>query len=533
MSTSTQMALGAAGAAAAIGLACAAKPAAGIYMGEFSVIKKTCAEATPGDVVAFVAGVLDAAPEFTAPGKHDVFVARAPGRLDVMGGIADYSGAVVLQMPVAEACVTAVRQTEDGRVTVVSEQKAPFSVSTQELVAAVATAAKDDYAAARELFASRKAEGGDWAAYVAGTLVVLAAECGFVFPAGAGCTICLQSAVPMGMGVSSSAAVEVATMQAAAAAFGVDVGDYRRKSPAGEEYSTGVKMAILCQKVENLVVGSPCGIMDQMASNLGRQGQLLQLLCRPAEVEGYATIPAGMEVWGLDSGHVHSNVGVDAHGGADYGSVRVGAFMGKKIWNARGKSGRAVSHLTELAPSELDWADFHPPAGPAFPAEVAGAAFLEEHQSHDDAVTEIDPARIYNVADCARHPVDEHHRVRAYASLMSLPAEPGSTLPLLGELMRGSHLSYSRCGIGSSSTDLLVQLAHAAGPAKGVFGAKITGGGSGGTVCVLTQAGGKAAVQEIAAQYAEQHPGQHAPHIFEGSSMGAHQFGFMQLHPVA
>ena len=72
--------------------------------------------------------------------------------------------------------------------------------------------------------------------------------------------------------------------------------------------------------------------MDQMASNLGEAGQLLALLCRPAEVQGLVQIPEGLEFWGIDSGHKHA-VGGHAGDAADYGSVRVGAFMGKKIWN--------------------------------------------------------------------------------------------------------------------------------------------------------------------------------------------------------
>ena len=48
-----------------------------------------------------------------------------------------------------------------------------------------------------------------------------------------------------------------------------------------------------------------------------------------------------------------------------------------------------------------------------------------------------------------------------------------------------SHESYSRCGLGHPATDALVDDVIAAGPSSGVFGAKITGGGSGGTVCIL------------------------------------------------
>ena len=74
----------------------------------------------------------------------------------------------------------------------------------------------------------------------------------------------------------------------------------------------------------------------------------------------------------------------------------------------------------------------------------------------------------------------------------------------MGELMYGSHASYSACGLGSDGTDLLVELVRQAGPAAGLFGAKITGGGSGGTVAILGRADAGPAVAEIARRYHEQ-----------------------------
>ena len=58
----------------------------------------------------------------------------------------------------------------------------------------------------------------------------------------------------------------------------------------------------------------------------------------------------------------------------------------------------------------------------------------------------------------------------------------------MGELMSAAHDSYSACGIGSDGTDLLVELVREAGPQSGLYGAKITGGGSGGTVAILGRA---------------------------------------------
>jgi L-arabinokinase len=94
---------------------------------------------------------------------------------------------------------------------------------------------------------------------------------------------------------------------------------------------------------------------------------------------------------------------------------------------------------------------------------------------------------------------------------------------LLGELMYEAHASYSACGLGAAATDRLVALVRAAGPAAGLYGAKITGGGSGGTVAVLARRKSRAAVEAIAARHGEETG--RAPVVFAGSSPGAHAFG--------
>ena len=85
--------------------------------------------------------------------------------------------------------------------------------------------------------------------------------------------------------------------------------------------------------------------------------------------------------------------------------------------------------------------------------------------------------------------------------------------------MYQSHASYSSCGLGSDGTDRLVEMVLEAGPAEGLYGAKITGGGSGDTVAVLGRKDATEAVQAIASRYQEETG--HDPHIFTGSSMGA------------
>ena len=120
-----------------------------------------------------------------------------------------------------------------------------------------------------------------------------------------GLRILVDSRVPEGKGVSSSAAVEVATMRAVAA--------------LAEHELPGAELARLCQIAENRVVGAPCGIMDQMTSALGRENQLLALLCQPATVEGYVAIPGRHRVLGHRFGDSPCGVGVGLHVGSHRG----------------------------------------------------------------------------------------------------------------------------------------------------------------------------------------------------------------------
>jgi L-arabinokinase len=90
-----------------------------------------------------------------------------------------------------------------------------------------------------------------------------------------------------------------------------------------------------------------------------------------------------------------------------------------------------------------------------------------------------------------------------------------------------SHASYSACGLGSSGTDLLVELVRSAGQSQGLYGAKITGGGSGGTVAVIGKADAYPAMIRIAAEYNRQTG--YEPYLFSGSSLGAAAFGHLKL----
>jgi L-arabinokinase len=351
-----------------------------------------------------------------------------------------------------------------------------------------------------------------WADYVIGVLVVLQREAGVRLERGL--RLLVYSEVPIGKGVSSSAALEVATMQAVCGVLGLRL--------------EGPRMALLCQKVENLVVGAPCGVMDQMTAACGEEGKLLALLCQPAEIGPALALPPDLAVWGIDSGVRH------AVSGGDYESVRVGAFMGYRMIaelvglevEAIGPQQMRVSdpswsgYLANITPSEweMHYRDY-------IPEYILGDDFLRRYGGTTDSVTTVRPDRVYQVRQPTAHPIYEHHRVRLFKSLLEQSPLDEERLRLLGELMYQSHASYSACGLGSAGTDRIVELVRKAGASAGLYGAKITGGGSGGTVAVLGHRDAEAHVREIARRYGQE-IGQEVA-VLRGSSPGAAQFGLL------
>ena len=438
---------------------------------------------------------------FTA--GEPVFIASAPGRLDVMGGIADYSGSLVLELPLDRATVAMVQRHDAASVDAISLGGATHAHASIPLDALRETGSN----AASAIGAHFSSADSHWASYVVGAAYACLARNPEAFrDTSRGFRVLIASDVPEGKGVSSSAALEVSTLAAVAAAFDVAM--------------SAEQVAIAAQWAENNVAGAPCGIMDQMTSACGREGHLLRLRCRPATIEGHVAIPEGYRFYGIDSGIRHAVTG------ADYGTVRVAAFMGYRIIAdiARLPTQHAGSrvlvadyawggYLAALLPNE-----FTTLYEPHLPDQMLGADFLERYGGITDTVTTVDPSRMYPVRVATAHPIHENARVERFAQLLASLAESSSHAREMGRLMRESHESYSACGLGSAGTDRLVAMAAESGEGRGLFGAKITGGGSGGTVAILGTAEAEAEVRALAARYTEETG--RAAEVFAGSGPG-------------
>jgi len=450
------------------------------------------------------------------PPGAPVRVSRAPGRLDVMGGIADYTGSLVCELPLDRAAAVAVAPRGDRDVQVFSfnlrDDHVPFTLRVP--FDALARSSADTL---RREF---DAPGRKWAAYLVGCLFVLH-DRKVVNLAGLdrGLSLAVLSNVPIGAGVSSSAAVEVATMTGLVAHFGL----------------TGVsplRVAAMCQEAENRVAGAPCGIMDQVTSCAGEAGKLLRMVCQPHELLPPLSLPPGVRVVGINS-NVKHNVG----GGA-YGRTRCAAFMGHRIILEKMRDlGAAAGRMLEGDPmkgylANLDPEDYKRLFRPYVPEWMKGRDFLGPYGSTIDTVTEVEPDVDYPVQHATDHHVLEARRVRNFSDALGRAAEAppgtreqGKWLDRAGHLMYASHLSYTNDAmLGAPECDLLVQLVREREPA-GLYGAKITGGGSGGTVAVLTDDGERAsgAIADVMEEY-RRRTGKVAE-LFDGTSPGAWHVG--------
>ncbi|MFM8844128.1 MAG: galactokinase [Actinomycetota bacterium] len=172
-------------------------------------------------------------------GNRPEVIAQAPGRVNLIGEHIDYSEGFVLPFAIDAVTTVAIRRREDSEVHVVSAQQPDARVTISQTEIA-------------------KKSGGGWSRYVLGVIWLLEISSGL--------EIYIDGQVPLGAGLSSSAALECSTAVALNHLFSLD--------------KDAKELALLTQRAENEYVGVPCGIMDQSVSLMARVGHALLLDCR-------------------------------------------------------------------------------------------------------------------------------------------------------------------------------------------------------------------------------------------------------------
>ena len=181
-------------------------------------------------------------------GREPQWIAAAPGRVNVIGEHTDYNDGFVLPMAIDRYTVIAAAPNGMDKITLRSA--AGDGIATVDLTQPVKPGPK-----------------GYWANYPLGVIAGFLAR-GLKL---VGFDAVLNSTVPLGGGLSSSAALEVAT------ATLLEAITSQKLDP--------VDKALLCQKAEHDYAGMPCGIMDQFISVMGKEGHLLLLDCRSRKPE--------------------------------------------------------------------------------------------------------------------------------------------------------------------------------------------------------------------------------------------------------
>ena len=378
----------------------------------------------------------------------------APGRVNIIGEHTDYNGGLALPIALPHRAYLALRRREDRTVRLVSSLT-PQSIDTLDL----------------DVIGPKGTPGEvrHWNAYIAG--VAWALERDGLGPL-SGFDAALVSCVPLGGGLSSSAALEGATAVALD-----DVDALGLAGPAEAPDDAGrARLVTSCVRAENEVAGAPTGGMDQSASLRCRAGHALELDCRTGEVEQvpFDLSAAGLALLVIDTKAEHSLV--DGQYGARRGA-------GEKAAPLLG-----IDHQADIAPDDLEarlskLADLAGPAGPAEPAGCSGADADELVKRTRHVVTEIDRTR------------------RLVALLRDSRPLAGPKLEEVGALMNASHDSLRddyECSC--PELDAAVEAARKAG----AHGARMTGGGFGGSAIALVDADSADAVaRAVTRAYAE------------------------------
>ena len=325
---------------------------------------------------------------------------RAPGRVNLIGEHTDYNQGFVMPAAIDLYCWVAIAARSDRRL----------EIHSSEFGDTVSVDLNDTALSRRS----------DWSDYVVGTALALQ-NSGFEL---CGANIVVRGQVPIGSGLSSSAAIEVSTGYAL-----LDVSKARIDLK---------RLAMVCRQAENEFVGARVGIMDQFISAQGRAGHALLLDCRSLESKALP-IPSGVLLGVCNTGVKHQ------HAAGEY-NVR------------RAQCEEGVRRLSSVLPGIQSLRD----------------VTRFELQQHKSLLPEV----IYRRC---RHVVTENERVQHAAEALL-----NGDLRALGALMADSHRSMrDDYEISCSELDTMVEIASAQ---QGVIGSRMTGGGFGGCTINLIHA---------------------------------------------
>jgi len=338
--------------------------------------------------------------QFSAAFGGHPAIFHAPGRVNLIGEHTDYNDGFVMPCAIGLSTHVAISPRDDRQLVLQStEFPGRFAFDLDHLP---------------------ERGTGEWSDYVLGVAAGLK-EGGYALK---GANLLVHGEIPIGAGLSSSAAIEVASALALLSLSGETM-------PLPE-------LAKLCQRCENIFIGARVGIMDQFVSCLGKSGHALMLDCRSLKFE-LVPIPGEVRMVICNTMVKHQ------HAGGEYNRRREECEEGVRILAQWYPGIRALRDVT--------------------------IAQLEQHAS------DIPPI----ILKRCRHVVEENERVRSGARCLL-----AEDLARFGELMRESHRSLRDLyEVSCRELDLMVELAE---ELPGFYGGRMTGGGFGGSTVNLVEA---------------------------------------------
>jgi galactokinase len=410
-------------------------------------------------------GVLQQAIKAFPLSKGTVVTTRSPGVIDVMGGIGEDSGSLVLTATLGVACTASLWQSDDDHVRV----RLATQVGTHEMQdAAIPVAAFDPSSASPEAIHAAIGETAVQAALPACLTLRQAIADGLVPSLGRGLVVLLQSDFPPDADLGEPWAQAVATLEGLCRLFDVSA-DRLRKSRICADAVEPLTGAFKLRAPVTSLCGSPSGGLLQLRFHP-------QFICQPLE------LPPGISVLVARTQLARPTTRqrlMDTRMCAEMGSRMIFELRQADGMNPEG----ATDRLAGITPAEYveRYRDRLPP-------RITGKAFVARFGSLRGLNGELDPDTKYKIRSRAEHHIYENRRVHEFATCIARARRNGSSDPLVqaGDLMYASHWSHSqRCGIGGVEADQLVSAVRSHGPSQGLFGAKVTGGGEGGEVVIL------------------------------------------------
>lgn len=438
------------------------------------------------------------------------YVATAPGRLDVMSGLAGFTGALVLGMPLAEHVCMAVQSRQDGMVvlTITPDGSGPEvsrNISARSLVEASRVVTAEAHRTPPFAEESETDVRCVWG------VLVEALRDRIVEDLGGGLTLVVGSTIGGLSDVGKESALAAATWAAVLRAL--------------DATSEPIAAAEICHRVINDWLALPVGMSEIVCSLFGEPHAIAQVRCDPFALVGTLRLPESLELVGVHCGVVHEDWLTR------YKRVRTASFMGRLLIDriVKHEGGNHSSWDGRLACVSV--AEFVERFRDRLPTKLEGSDFLDRFGETGDPLSRVQPGVVYKIRSRTEHHIYENARANEFVECLArwMRTNDDSGLESVRGLMHASHWSYGqRCGLGSVETDLLTNLIRQHGREAGIVGSRISGRGCGGVVTVLLRATKQAreALSAAIADY-EQKSGRTAT-LLRGSVPGVLKVGVRQ-----